>query len=341
MPSSRHHSLIPPYILNRIISHGSMPQQHCARRTLLHVQSLLAHSAPMSAAPHVAKAGLLERDIYDAHQTQDLPGTRVRREGEPSGNDIAVDEAYNWLGVTHEFFWRQYHRDSLDNKGLALVATVHFGHKYQNAFWDSKQMVFGDGDGEIFNRFTLPLDVVAHELGHGITETEADLIYFGQPGALNESVSDVFGSLVKQYHLQQTAESADWIIGAGLLAAGINGAGLRSMSHPGTAFDDPLLGKDPQPAHMKDFVKTREDNGGVHINSGIPNRAFWLAATAIGGYAWEKAGYVWYKTVCDIQLPQDADFVTFAQLTIRHATERFGKAVADAIGQAWNTVGVL
>ncbi|SQI22331.1 Extracellular minor metalloprotease precursor [Salmonella enterica subsp. arizonae] len=135
-------------------------------------------------------------------------------------------------------------------------------------------MVFGDGDGEIFNRFTSSIDVVAHELTHGVTETEAGLIYFGQSGALNESLSDVFGSLVKQFHLQQTAGQADWIIGEGLLAKGINGKGLRSMAAPGTAYDDPLLGKDPQPAHMQNFIKTREDNGGVHLNSGIPNRAF-------------------------------------------------------------------
>jgi Zn-dependent metalloprotease len=135
-------------------------------------------------------------------------------------------------------------------------------------------MVFGDGDGEIFNRFTIAIDVVAHELSHGVTESEAGLIYFEQSGALNESLSDVFGSLVKQYQRQQTADKADWIIGEGLLAKGIHGKGLRSMSQPGTAYDDPVLGKDPQPAHMKDFVHTQQDNGGVHINSGIPNHAF-------------------------------------------------------------------
>ncbi|STQ10020.1 zinc metalloprotease [Enterobacter cloacae] len=174
-----------------------------------------------------------------------------------------------------------------------------------------------------------------------LPETEAGLIYFEQSGALNESLSDVFGSLVKQYHLKQTADQADWLIGEGLLAKGINGKGLRSMSEPGTAYDDPLLGKDPQPAHMKDFIKTREDNGGVHLNSGITNRAFYLAATAIGGYAWEKAGYAWYDTVCDRNLPQDADFDAFAKLTIAHGEKRSGSDVGAAIRQAWEQVGVL
>jgi Zn-dependent metalloprotease len=202
-------------------------------------------------------------------------------------------------------------------------------------------MVFGDGDGEIFNRFTIAIDVVAHELSHGITDTEAGLIYYEQSGALNESLSDVFGSLVKQYHLKQTAQEADWLIGEGLLAAGIKGNGLRSMKAPGSAYDDPLLGKDPQPGHMNNFLKTRDDNGGVHINSGIPNRAFYLAASAIGGFAWEQAGYAWYDTLCDSALPQDADFATFALLTIQHGRKRSGSAAATAIEAAWKTTGVL
>lgn len=333
--------VIPPYILRRIIDHGSELQQRCARQTLTHVQTLMAHSHSKAAVPHSAAAGQLTRDIYDAQQKETLPGVQVRYEGQPSNGDIAVDEAFDYLGITHDFFWNNWQRDSLDNEGMVLSGTVHYGHEYQNAFWNGEQMVFGDGDGEIFNRFTIAIDVVAHELSHGVTETEAGLIYFEQSGALNESLSDVFGALVKQYQKQQTADQADWLIGEGLLAEGINGKGLRSMSEPGTAYDDPLLGKDPQPGHMKDFIKTREDNGGVHLNSGIPNRAFYLAATAIGGYAWEKTGYAWYDTVCDRSLPQNADFATFAQLTVQHGKNRSGQAVADAIAQAWKEVGVL
>ncbi|EPG4960454.1 TPA: M4 family metallopeptidase [Citrobacter amalonaticus] len=338
---SHAYSVIPPYILRRIIESGSAMQQQCARQTLTHVQTLMAHMPGKPAAPHVNQPGQLERDIYDAKNRQELPGTQVRYEGHPSNGDVAVDEAYDYLGVTHDFFWKNWHRDSLDNKGLILTGTVHYGHEYQNAFWNGQQMVFGDGDGEIFNRFTIAIDVVAHELAHGITESEAGLIYFEQAGALNESVSDVFGALVKQYHLKQTADQADWLIGQGLLADGINGKGLRSMSAPGTAYDDPLLGKDPQPAHMRDFIKTREDNGGVHLNSGIPNRAFYLAATALGGYAWEKAGYAWYDTVCDRQLAQDADFIDFARLTVYHGDKRSGAETAKAIEAAWKATGVM
>ena len=160
-------------------------------------------------------------------------------------------------------------------------------------------MVFGDGDGQIFNRFTIALDVIGHELAHGVTEDESRLQYFNQSGALNESMSDVFGSLIKQSIKKQTADQANWLIGQGLLAAGINGVASRSMKDPGSAFDDPILGKDPQPKHMKDFVQTFDDNGGVHINSGIPNYAFYQVASRLGGYAWGKASRIWYDTLSD------------------------------------------
>ncbi|QHM74582.1 Protease PrtS [Mixta theicola] len=334
-------SVIPPYILRKIIANGSGHQQDYARRTLNHVQHLMAQSWQQPTAPKNSAVGHVDREIYDAQNSESLPGVLVRKEGQPDNQDVAASEAWEYLGVTWDFFWQAYQRNSLDNQGLTLKGTVHYGKEYQNAFWNGQQMVFGDGDGEIFNRFTIAIDVVAHELAHGLTETEAGLIYFEQAGALNESVSDVFGALVKQFHRRQTADQADWLIGEGLLAEGINGRGLRSMAEPGSAYNDPMLGKDPQPGHMRDYIKTREDNGGVHLNSGIPNRAFYLAARALGGYAWELAGRAWYDTVCDKELPQDADFATFAQFTVRHARHRFNQATAQAIEDAWKETGVL
>ncbi|CAM5715267.1 Neutral metalloproteinase OS=Streptomyces alboniger OX=132473 GN=CP975_11405 PE=3 SV=1 [Streptomyces alboniger] len=204
-------------------------------------------------------------------------------------------------------------------------------------------MVFGDGDGEIFLDFTIPIDVIGHELTHGVTQYTANLTYFGQPGALNESMSDVFGSLIKQYaRFGQTAAEADWLIGAGLLAPSVTGKALRSMKEPGTAYDDDVLGKDPQPATMDDYVRTGRDNGGVHINSGIPNHAFYLAATALGGYAWEKAGQVWYDALTGGELTERAFFGDFAKLTVKAARERFGDGGEElqAVEKAWEQVGV-
>jgi hypothetical protein len=226
---------------------------------------------------------------------------------------------------------------------MPLLATVHYGERYDNAFWDGRQMVFGDGDGIIFDRFTKALDVIGHELAHGVTEHTAGLLYRGQPGALNESISDVFGVLVKQHALGQTAAEADWLVGAELLLPGVQGRALRDMHHPGTAFDDPNLGTDPQPAHMDDYVVTESDFGGVHINSGIANRAFVLAALAIGGHAWEDAGGIWHAVLTGDGIRADCDFATFAELTIASATERhgYGSVQHSAVQSAWQEVGVL
>src|SRR5512138_1552601 len=273
------HCILPPYVLRNLARNGTPQQREAANRTLAldgTIRSLRAAKTrePVSAdlAPAaVASVGVVTRNIFDAHNGQALPGDAVRCEGAPAVSDPAVNEAYDALGSTFDFYWQTYRRNSIDDEGLTLNATVHFGQAYNNAFWDGQRMVFGDGDGQIFNRFTISLDVIGHELTHGVTEDEAHLLYFFQAGALNESMSDVFGSLVKQYALKQTADQADWLIGAGLFTPAIKGVALRSMKEPGTAFDDPVLGKDPQPGHMKDFVKMFEDNGGVHINSGIPN----------------------------------------------------------------------
>ncbi|VVM52734.1 M4 family metallopeptidase [Pseudomonas fluorescens] len=338
-------SFIPPYILNRIIAHGSEHQRSSAMLTLTHVRTL--RHTPGSPVPSAAAAilppsvqpGQLQRSIHDAQGKMLLPGMPARLEGQPATGDPAVDEAYDAMGASHDFFWKVLGRDSIDNQGFALIGSVHYGQDYENAFWNGAQMVFGDGDGEIFERFTRSLDVIGHELTHGVIESEAGLVYANQSGALNESISDVFGVLIKQYVLGQTAAEADWLIGADLLTPRIKGIGLRSMAHPGTAYDDPLLGKDPQPEHMRKFVITREDNGGVHINSGIPNRAFYLVAETLGGFAWEKAGRIWYDTLCDKRLGGEASFEQFAQLTLAHA-HRFGADEARAVAHGWAEVGV-
>lgn len=342
--------ILPPHVLDAVAQRGTALQRARALRTLLTDNTFRS----LRAGPHLAmptgrrRPGMLgaedqkQRTIYDAHHTQTLPGEVVRSEGEPPTDDLATDEAYDGLGATFNFFSEVYDRNSIDDEGMPMLATVHFGQEYNNAFWNSERMVFGDGDGEIFDRFTIALDVIGHELTHGVTEDEARLVYFFQPGALNESVSDVFGSLVKQYLLKQTAEEADWLIGAGLFIGNINGLALRSMKAPGTAYDDPVLGKDPQPAHMNKFVRTFEDNGGVHINSGIPNHAFYLAATEIGGYAWEKAGRIWYETLRDPQLRPNANFRRFAGLSIAHADQLFGAGSREgqAVRNAWSQVGI-
>jgi len=266
---------------------------------------------------------------------------KVREEGGEATGDATVNRAYAGLGATFALFRDAFGRDSMDGAGLPLLATVHYDEKYGNAFWNGEQMVFGDGDDEIFLDFTLPVDVIGHELAHGFTQYTANLEYFSQSGALNESVSDVFGSLVKQHALGQSVEQADWLIGEGLFHPDVEGTALRSMKAPGTAYDDDVLGKDPQPAHMDDYVRTGRDNGGVHINSGIPNHAFYLVATELGGNAWDRAGRIWYDVMTGGTLAPETRFAEFAAATVAAAKARYGDAAEiQAVMKAWAAVGV-
>lgn len=340
--SHPHHaicSIMPPHILRKLVENPKYRDR--ALRTMELSQRLRGARQAFMARPLTAQPGVKHRTIYDAKTGTTLPGTQVRDEGEPATADVAVSEAYDYSGDTYDFYSQVFSRNSVDDHGLTLKSTVHYDQSYDNAFWNGEQMVYGDGDGEFFQRFTICLDVIGHELTHGVTQNEAQLDYNGQPGALNESVSDVFGSLVKQWAKNQTADQADWLIGAGLFAPSVQGRALRDMANPGTAYDDPNIGKDPQPADMAHYVNTTDDNGGVHINSGIPNRAFYLAATAIGGYAWQKAGLIWYRTLVG-SLKPTADFQTMANATVTVAGTLFGATSNEqkAVRDAWSKVGI-
>lgn len=331
--------ILPPELLARVVRHADASARDSALSTLLldaSMRTVRLQNQPVRASL-LARSDSLQRSIFTAAGTETQPGELVRGEGDGPTGDPAADEAYDGLGATWTLLREAYGRSSIDDEGLPLLATVHYGQDYDNAFWDGTQMVFGDGDGELFRRFTVAVDVIGHELVHGMTQDEVGLVYAGQSGALNESVSDVFGSLVKQRTLGQNAAEADWLIGAGLFTDAVQGVALRSMSAPGTAYDDPVLGRDPQPATMADLVVTTRDNGGVHLNSGIPNRAFYLAATAIGGNAWEGAGQVWYDTIRDEQLRPTTRFAGFARATVR-AARAYGWQ--DAVTDAWGRVGV-
>ena len=333
--------ILPPHILISIVARGTAEERRDALATLALSERFRGRRHLLGALAVATPAGEKRRSVFDAHHTTTLPGTLVRTEGDAPTADVEVDEAYDGAGATYDLYFEVYGRNSIDDRGMRLDSSVHYGRAYDNAFWNGTQMVYGDGDGKLFQRFTRSVDVIGHELTHGVTAHEANLDYENQPGALNESFSDVFGSLVKQRLAGQTAEAADWLIGEGLFTAKVQGVALRSMKAPGTAYDDPVLGKDPQPAAMKDYVETTDDDGGVHINSGIPNRAFYLAAVSIGGNAWEKAGQIWYDALTK-RLRHDSDFSAAAKETLAAAADRYGSSgpEARAVSNAWTQVGV-
>ena len=205
-------SIVPPYILQEIAQRGTESQRDLAFQTLnvsAQIRGRREVVGRIFSNFVLAPTGEKRRTVYDAKRRTRLPGTRVRSEGAPPSQDVAVNEAYDGSGATYDLYFEVFGRNSIDGNGMRLDSTVHYSRNYDNAFWNGSQMVYGDGDGEIFQRFTKSIDVIGHELTHGVTQFTANLEYQDQPGALNESISDVFGSLVKQRVLNQTAEQAD------------------------------------------------------------------------------------------------------------------------------------
>jgi Zn-dependent metalloprotease len=341
--------IIPPHMAEKIIENGTPKQIKKAMDNFKMSGQLRGQRQSLAEIATKARTAIngKNRVVYDVKNGSNLPGTLVRSEGGVPTGDLASDEAYDGAGATYDLYHEIFERNAIDNMGIQMISIVHYLQGYDNAFWDGEKMVYGDGDEDLpvaerlFNRFTIAIDIIGHELTHGVTQYEANLVYQGQPGALNESFSDVFGSLVKQRIKNQTATQADWLIGEGLFTSNVNGQAIRSMKDPGSAYNDPLLGKDPQPGHMNKYVNTTSDHGGVHINSGIPNKAFYNVATELGGFAWEKAGKIWYVTLRD-KLKQLSDFQAAAKLTFETAGELFGKNSVEqkAVQNGWEKVGI-
>jgi Zn-dependent metalloprotease len=280
--------------------------------------------------------GEKRRTVYDCKHKQRTPpqGRLVRSEDGAASKDSAVNQAFDAAGTTYDFYQTILKRNSVDDHGMRLDSYVHFGRAFNNAFWDGSEMVYGDGDGKMFLGFTGAIDVIAHELTHGVTQyaTPGGLDYVDQSGALNESISDVFGSVVKQWSKKQSVGDADWLIGQGIMGPSV-GKALRSMKSPGDQSQ--TWQGDDQPATMTGFV----EGGDVHTNSGIPNHAFYLAAMALGGNSWDKAAKIWYAALP--QLKSDATFADAAKATASAASQLFGSTEKSAVEGAWKQVKVL
>jgi Zn-dependent metalloprotease len=337
---------LPPYILERLVESPDPVVRRAAVASIeassevRGVRAVLAMMPAMAAIP--SPAGKKHRLVYDLEHRSpaDLPGKLVRSEGSGAVGDRAVDEAYRGTGVVYDFFRKVFGRNSLDDRGMSLVSSVHVGRKYNNAFWTGEQMAFGDGDGTIFRRFTRALDVIGHELVHGVIAHTSNLEYRGQSGALNEHFADVFGLLVGQWRRKESARKAGWLIGREIMGPKVKARALRTFL-PGKAFeDDPHFGTDPQPKHMKEIFLGESDRGGVHINSGIPNHAFYRVAQDLGGNAWEGAGRIWYETL--LRLRPTADFSAAAATTMQVAAELFPRSarVRRAVRKGWKAVGI-
>lgn len=329
---------LPDYDMELYESHASQAALFRQERHE-HAHEIVRDGDDNDVERHIFRRPALNGDsiqkIYNANHKTKLPGTLI---DVTTANDATATRAFDAAKKTYNFYLEVFNRNSIDGKGMEVISTVHYAKKYDNAFWNGKQMVYGDGDQVAFADFTVDLDVPAHEITHGVTEHTLGLEYANQSGAINEHISDAFGSMIKQYSLKETVDQANWLIGDGVL---IGAGALRSMKAPGTAYDTDLLGKDPQPATMSGYVQLPNDSdndwGGVHINSGILNHAFYLACIALGGNSWEKAGKIWYRTLQDRSLKPTATFVDFANSTIASA-KSLATANADWTGNEFQTV---
>lgn len=279
------------------------------------------------------------RRTFTAQNTTRIPGRLIIDEGERSRDPIA-QAAHDGAGVVYDYYFNTFQRNSIDGQGMPLVSTVNFGSDPQdaeNAAWvgEYAQMIYGDG-GRIFRPLPYGLDVVGHEFTHGVIDSSAQLIYEVQSGALNESYADVFGAMI---------DRDDWLIGEDVIKSPpFPTPYLRSLEDPtaGGIYDprDPLAGIG-QPATMAEYANLpnsrRADNGGVHINSGIPNHAHYLLAQAIGREATEQIAY---RALTQYLTPA-ADFVDAANASVRAAQDLFPQGgEAEAVQQAFAQVGI-
>jgi Zn-dependent metalloprotease len=345
------HCIIPPYLLDCLgnctdvsaeLELGAWLAKTRRQSDKLRLQRMGYHPGPHMPAARATPSQGKTRQIYDAQNlgSSRLPGKLVRSEGQSATQYAAVNEAYDHSGITYDFYNTILQRNSLDGAGMALVSSVHVGKNLNNAFWNGEQMAYGDGDGKLFTRFTRSLDVVAHELSHGVISYSADLIYQNESGALNEHFADVMGMLTRQWYTQTDAASADWLVGKDIMGPEAKATSLRTFKANKAYENDPYFGTDPQPKHVRDQYKGSNDNGGVHINSGIPNHAFYRFAIELKGNAWDTAGKAWYAAL--LTLKSDASFVDMVQATDQVVVQQHGRgsAVHQALTAAWKAVGL-
>jgi Zn-dependent metalloprotease len=386
-------SIVPEYLLHRIVSDEGTDSEAggAAEKTIKEGRDLFTkitmevgvmgdetRNMALTFGGKPPPATALERYIYTAEGTENLPGTLSKSDSFTSRLDQATT-LYVRLGRIHEFFHNVFGWKLFDNKGHQLHVTIDYGDKCMNAYWNGSQIVLGQGSPVGLDKFWLAIDVLAHEITHGIIQHTSALDYRGETGALNEHLADVFGLLFKQYYRtkERNASEASWVIGDQLFTLSVDkrhdelkpqlwtdGNGDKRWVVPGAAddscymiqertlwndhwargylrsFENPKSSNPPQPIRYRDYEALQYDNGGVHHNSGIPNRAFHKAAVAAGGRPWDGVGRVWFHAMTDPKLQSNSKFADFAALTIAWADTKYPH-LKDAIIGGWDGVGVV
>jgi len=339
---------VPKKLLQHLADNSDDEHRELLHAQIEHSSKLRSQRATQSAALPPRKTGkqLLHRQVFDAQGQTFLPGKLLRDEDDPPVRDKEADHAYDNVGVALQFYKTVLGRDSVDGRGLRIDASVHYGMRFANAMWTGEQMIVGDGDGRHVTGLAHSLGIIAHELSHGVTQhlikgglgvvqvPNQPPTLKGEAGALNESFSDVFASMIKQWHAGQDAKDADWLLGEDILAPHA-GKAIRSLKDPGNGK---LTWRDDD--QIKDYKRYKPTDD-AHKASGIPNHAFYLAAMALGGNSWERLAVVWMKGFD--RLRAKATFLDAAHATVDVAAALHGKGSAphDAVKAAWKKVNVL
>lgn len=333
MCTKSHCFIVPPHILEALAKRGNPSCKRALNDTRRILQKRKTVLNTLLQTKNVQGNG--DRSIYDSTNTYEQRVKLVRSEGEPDLGDVSVNNAYNGSGFVRDYFKQTFGLHSINGEGMEIISNIHYGLNYNNAFWDGDEMTYGDGDGKEFKDFAGAVDVVAHELTHGITQFLSNLEYQGQAGALNEHFSDVFGTVVKQKFLGQEMEGADWLIGDSIVTERFPGKAIRSMKAPGTANEF-----DVQPDHMNNYYTGPDDNQGVHINSGIPNKAFYLSCLAVGI---DGCALIWFETLK--ALWRTANFMDMLEVMLPIAQKledegKVGPGATESIAKSFAAVGL-
>jgi Zn-dependent metalloprotease len=272
--------------------------------------------------------------VYDCRHTQTLPGTPAT--GPAKSKDKTVKRAFTETTQVAKFYKEAFGRNSIDNAGMTLLSSIHFGVDFNNAQWTGTQMLYGDGDGEIFIDFTNGNDVIGHELTHGVTQYTLQLAYSGDAGGLNESLSDCFGSMFRQWEAGQDVAAADWLIGADIMGSAAKTKGFKCLRNMANPADTHALA--PQPTMYSQITPGMDP----HYSSGPPNLAFSVACKTLGGKSWEQIGKVWYGAMTGFGPNPSMKMPEFAGRTRQVATQMFAAdpKVVQAVNAGWTTVGL-
>ena len=338
--------IVPHHVLKRFSEDRTLPAEQRKKfadtmkidaefrklRTQAGKLTRVARSMAPAAAPALAAAPAIT--VFNCNHGQTLPGAQIAT---PATSPEAT--ATHVLAETSSvatFYSQVFGRNSVDGAGMTLISSIHYGVDYNNAFWNGSQMTYGDGDGSIFIDFSRGNDVIGHELTHGVTQHSLGLNYTNEAGGLNESLSDCFGSMFRQWEAKQTVDKAYWLIGKDIMGPAAAKKGytcLRDMANPAAKHC-----LSPQPTKFSQYKAGMDP----HISSGIPNLAFCTIAKAVGGHSWEKVGQIWYKSLTGFGPSPAMKMKAFADRTRAVAAQLYpgNTAVANAVNAGWKKVGL-